>query len=236
MFDAIVIGARCAGSPTAMHLAKKGYKVLVVDRDTFPSDTVSTHALTGDSVPRLQSWGLMNRILATGLKPLKMTTFRAFGMAMENPYQDPLFGLNPRRYAIDTVLVEAAREAGAEVREGVSVQELLFERDTVVGIKGRQGTTTFEERAKIVVGADGKNSIVAKTMKPAEYNTHPGTTAFTPTGAMSRHGERVDDHRGESGLRLSDERRHRLPGRGIPRGHALRNVPQGSGEEHLRDV
>jgi len=44
-YDAIIVGARCAGSPTAMLLARKGYRVLVVDRATFPSDTVSTHVV-----------------------------------------------------------------------------------------------------------------------------------------------------------------------------------------------
>lgn len=177
MYDAIVIGSRCAGAPTAMHLARKGHKVLVLERDTFPSDTISTHAFTGDAVPRLTSWGLMDRVLATGLKPLHTITFRAFGAAIEQPLPDEAFGLNPRRYALDKVLADAAQEAGAEIRYGVSVQELLFDGDTVVGVKARAGNSSFEERATIVVGADGKGSIVARTVKPEEYNTHPGTTA-----------------------------------------------------------
>ncbi len=177
MYDAIVIGARCAGAPTAMHLARKGHSVLVLERDTFPSDTVSTHALTGDAVPRLVRWGLMDRVLATGLRPLRKITFRAFGMAMEQDLPEEAFGLNPRRYAIDKVLADAAAEAGAEIRYGASVQELLVEDGTVVGVRVRSGGSTVEERSAIVIGADGKNSIVAKTVKPEEYNTHPGTTA-----------------------------------------------------------
>jgi flavin-dependent dehydrogenase len=177
VYDAIVIGARCAGAPTAMQLARKGRRVLVLERDTFPSDTVSTHCLTGDAVPRLISWGLMDRVLATGLKPLRTITFRAFGAALEFPLPEEAFGLNPRRYAIDKVLADAAAEAGAEIRYGASVQELIVEDGTVVGVRVRSGGGTVEERARIVIGADGKNSIVAKTVKPEEYNTHPGTTA-----------------------------------------------------------
>ena len=51
MYDAIIIGARCAGSPTAMLLAQKGYKVLLVDKTGFPSDTPSTHFLSGGNAP-----------------------------------------------------------------------------------------------------------------------------------------------------------------------------------------
>jgi flavin-dependent dehydrogenase len=177
VYDVIIIGARCAGSATALHLARAGHRVLVLERDTFPSDTISTHALTGDAVPRLISWGVMDRVLATGVKPLRTTTFRAFGAVMENPLPENAYGLNPRRYAIDKVLSDAASEAGAEFRFGTSVQELLFDGDTVVGVRARSEVGPFEDRATIVIGADGKNSLVAKTLKPEEYNTHPGTTA-----------------------------------------------------------
>ena len=65
MFDVIVIGARCAGSPTAMLLARQGYRVLLVDRATFPSDTVSTHFIWPPGVACLKRWGLLERVLAT---------------------------------------------------------------------------------------------------------------------------------------------------------------------------
>jgi len=65
MFDAIVVGARCAGSPTAMLLARQGYRVLLVDRATFPSDTISTHFIWPPGVACLKRWGLLERVLAT---------------------------------------------------------------------------------------------------------------------------------------------------------------------------
>ena len=67
MYDAIIIGARCAGSPTGMLLARKGYRVLALDRSTFPSDIMSTHVVGGDAVARLEQWGLLDRVLATGV-------------------------------------------------------------------------------------------------------------------------------------------------------------------------
>jgi flavin-dependent dehydrogenase len=78
---------------------------------------------------------------------------------------------------IDKVLADAAVEAGAEVRFGTSVQELLVEGGAVVGVRVRSGDSSTEERATVVIGADGKNSVVAKSVKAEEYNTHPGTTA-----------------------------------------------------------
>jgi 2-polyprenyl-6-methoxyphenol hydroxylase-like FAD-dependent oxidoreductase len=61
-YDAIVVGARCAGSPTAMLLARQGYRVLLVDRATFPSDTVSTHVVHPLAVAALARWGLLERL------------------------------------------------------------------------------------------------------------------------------------------------------------------------------
>jgi flavin-dependent dehydrogenase len=65
-YDAIVVGARCAGSPVAMLLARKGYDVLVVDRATFPSDTISTHLVHPPGVAALKRWELLDRLVATG--------------------------------------------------------------------------------------------------------------------------------------------------------------------------
>src|SRR5215210_5855562 len=65
-YDAIIVGARCAGAPTAMLLARKGYRVLVVDRASFPSDTVSTHMIHAPGVAALQQWGLLDEVTQTG--------------------------------------------------------------------------------------------------------------------------------------------------------------------------
>src|SRR5262245_35343833 len=75
MFDAIIVGARCAGSPTAMLLARKGYRVLLVDRSTFPSDIMSTHYIHQPGVARLKRWGLLDRLIATNCPPITMGRF-----------------------------------------------------------------------------------------------------------------------------------------------------------------
>ncbi len=177
MYDAIIVGARCAGSPLAMHLARQGHKVLVVDRATFPSDTLSTHYITPDGVVRLQAWGLYDRIVATGVPVTHgvQRTSIALGVTIPpDPADAP--AICPRRTVLDQIFVEAAREAGAEVREGVLVESLIVEDGVVVGIRARKGDERIEERAKVVVGADGRDSFVARQVNPETYNEVEGTT------------------------------------------------------------
>jgi 2-polyprenyl-6-methoxyphenol hydroxylase-like FAD-dependent oxidoreductase len=175
-FDAIVVGARCAGSPTAMLLARKGYRVLVVDRATFPSDTVSTHLVHPLGVGALSRWGLLDRLTATGCPPIHTYCFD-FGpftiSGAPGTRQAPV-AYCPRRTILDKLLVDAAAEAGAEVREGFWVEEVLIEDGRTVGIKGRSkdGGSAIE-RARVVVGADGRHSLVAEAVRPERYDEKP---------------------------------------------------------------
>ncbi len=176
MYDAIIVGARCAGSPLAMLLARLGHKVLVVDRAKFPSDTLSTHFVTPDGVVRLSNWGLLDRVLATGCPPLHGMVQGMNGMVQGPNLDDPLT-LCPRRTILDNLLVEAAREAGAEVREGAIVESVIIEDGVARGIRGRVGDVQFEERASVVVGADGRESFVARQVNAPSYNEVEGTTS-----------------------------------------------------------
>jgi 2-polyprenyl-6-methoxyphenol hydroxylase-like FAD-dependent oxidoreductase len=72
MYDAIIVGARCAGAPTAMLLARKGYRVLLLDRATFPSDTISTHIIWSHGAEIMHRWGLLDRLAATGCPPVAL--------------------------------------------------------------------------------------------------------------------------------------------------------------------
>lgn len=175
-FDAIVVGARCAGSPTAMLLAQKGYRVLLVDRATFPSDTVSTHILHPLGVSALSRWGLLDRLVATGCPPIHTYAFDfgPFTIAGAPGTKEAPVGYCPRRTILDKLLVDAAAQSGAEVREGFAVEEVLIENGLVVGIKGRSkhgGSIT--ERAKVVVGADGWRSSVAEAVGADRYDEKP---------------------------------------------------------------
>jgi 2-polyprenyl-6-methoxyphenol hydroxylase-like FAD-dependent oxidoreductase len=172
-FDAIVVGARCAGSPTAMLLARKGYRVLVVDRATFPSDTVSTHIVHPLGVAALARWGLLDRLAATGCPPIHTYAFDfgPFTISGSPGTPDAPVAYCPRRTVLDKLLVDGAAEAGAEIREGFIVEEVLIEDGRVVGIKGRsQGGQTVAERASVVIGADGRYSLVAETVQGEQYN------------------------------------------------------------------
>ena len=178
MFDVIVVGARCAGSPTAMLLARKGYKVLLVDRATFPSDTISTHLVWPHGAEALKRWGLLDRLEQTSLSRIcRRMAFDVGPFVLRGTVPDAndgYGGLCPRRTVLDHLLVSAAAEAGAVVREGFSVEGLLFEGDRVVGISGRsEGGRTVEERARLVIGADGVHSMIAKAVRAPEYQARP---------------------------------------------------------------
>src|SRR6266852_5453545 len=112
-YDVVVVGARAAGASTAMLLARSGQRVLLIDRQPYGSDTLSTHALMRGGVLALHRWGLLDRVIAAGTPPVRRTIFR-YGdeeVAVDIRRQDGVDALYaPRRTVIDPILVDAARE------------------------------------------------------------------------------------------------------------------------------
>jgi 2-polyprenyl-6-methoxyphenol hydroxylase-like FAD-dependent oxidoreductase len=165
-WDVVVVGARVAGASTAMLLARAGLRVLVVDRARRGSDTLSTHALMRGGVVQLHRWGLLDRVAATGTPPVRRVTFHYGAESLPvslKPYAgvDALYA--PRRTALDALLADAAEDAGARVRHGTTVTDLAWDgAGRVVGVflRDRVGTARTE-RARLVVGADGRGSLVA---------------------------------------------------------------------------
>jgi 2-polyprenyl-6-methoxyphenol hydroxylase-like FAD-dependent oxidoreductase len=180
MYDAIIVGARCAGSTLAMLLARRNYRVLLVDRATFPSDTLSGHYIQPAGMATLKRWGLFDRVTATNAPLVYKNKFDlgAFALTGTPPAIDGVSaGYCPRRIVLDKILVDAAVEAGAELLESFSVQELLWERNRVVGLRGRtRNGSIVAERARIVVGADGMNSFIARAVKAETYREIPALT------------------------------------------------------------
>jgi 2-polyprenyl-6-methoxyphenol hydroxylase-like FAD-dependent oxidoreductase len=175
-FDVIIVGARCAGSTTAMLLARRGYKVLVVDRATFPSDTLSNHVVVPRGVASLARWGLLDRVAASGCPPIHTYAFNFGPLAITGSpgTAEAPVAYCPRRTILDKILVDAAAEAGAEVREGFSVEELLVADGRVAGVRGStKAGAGVTATAPLVIGADGRYSLVAKAVKPDVYNERP---------------------------------------------------------------
>jgi 2-polyprenyl-6-methoxyphenol hydroxylase-like FAD-dependent oxidoreductase len=181
MPDVIIVGARCAGAPTAMLLARLGHRVLLVDRATFPSDTISTHVVHPPAVAALARWGLLERLVATGCPLLEAYSFD-FGPVEVAGVPRAAAGLSaaycPRRTILDALLVDAATEAGAEVRQGFAVEEILFADGVVAGVRGRSRGGETVERARLVIGADGRHSVVAAAVRAPLYDERPSRTAM----------------------------------------------------------
>ena len=180
MYDVIVVGARCAGSPTAMLLARKGYRVLLVDKATFPSDTMSGHFIHSRGVACLKRWGLLEQLAATNCPAITRKTldFGSFSLVGSEPPSDGVaVQYAPRRTVIDQILVNAAVEAGAELREGFTVQKLLMDGERVTGIRGHHAQDEpVTEQATLVIGADGRRSLVAHAVQAPTYHSKPSFT------------------------------------------------------------
>jgi len=164
-YDAVVVGARAAGAATAMLLARAGLRVLVVDRSPAGSDTLSTHALMRGGVMQLHRWGLLDQIIAAGTPPVRRTTFTYANDRIDITIK-PSHGVDalyaPRRTVLDPMLAQAAADAGATVRYGTTVTDLLRHGDRVAGVRVRTSDGRDETiPAQLVIGADGIRSKVA---------------------------------------------------------------------------
>jgi flavin-dependent dehydrogenase len=224
MYDVIVIGARCAGAPTAMLLARQGHRVLLLDKAQFPSDTLSTHLVKPRGMAYLRRWGLRGRLTDAGTPVQQAFTFtregiclsgmpaadalhrclaHAHGMLPEEPQALPVEWACVRRRVLDAILVEAAASAGAEVRERFLLEEVLFEGGRVVGVRGRVGQSRVEERAQVVIGADGRRSTVARQVQAPVIAERPRCTftAYSYYAGIDTRGLRMPVHlRGRLGV------------------------------------
>ena len=183
MYDVIVVGARVAGASTALLLARRGLKVLAVDRAEFPSDTLSTHQVQVPGVARLGRWGILDGVVAAGTPPAATVRFDPGPVVLRGrfpEFEGASAVYSPRRTLLDKLLVDAARAAGAEVRERFAFDSLVFDGDRVTGIRGRSaGGGAVSETARLVVGADGRHSAVAKAVQAPAYHVKPAlSTAY----------------------------------------------------------
>jgi 2-polyprenyl-6-methoxyphenol hydroxylase-like FAD-dependent oxidoreductase len=157
-----------------MLLARKGHKVLLVDRATFPSDIPHGHFIYKGGPRRLKAWGLLDNILVSGCPPISkmILDMGDFPLAGEDLVVDGVaMGCGPRRKVLDKILVDAAVEAGAELREQFSVEAFTNDGDRLTGIRGRdtRGGTRAIEHGRIIIGADGRNSRLAQTVQAPVY-------------------------------------------------------------------
>jgi 2-polyprenyl-6-methoxyphenol hydroxylase-like FAD-dependent oxidoreductase len=179
-WDVIVVGARIGGAATALQLARRGHKVLLIDRNRFPSDTLSTHVIQLSGLKVLSELGLLEAVAATGAPPISNFKLQAGPLTLTGgavPAGEITETLCVRRTKLDTVLVDAARRSGVEVREHFTFLDVVAADSAVKGIRARSvDGRELIERARVVVGADGKRSHVARAVDAGTYETIPART------------------------------------------------------------
>ncbi len=170
--DVLIAGAGPAGAAAALRLAAAGLRVLAVDRARFPREKVCAEYMSPEGVRHLAGLGVLERVERQGGRAIRGTTVHAprgarltghFARAGYAPFRDT--GLSVSRRILDQTLVEAAREAGARIREDTTVVGVLREGDAVAGLAVRSGNGAVEElRARLTIGADGLRSLMARTI------------------------------------------------------------------------
>jgi 2-polyprenyl-6-methoxyphenol hydroxylase-like FAD-dependent oxidoreductase len=206
-FDVIVVGARVGGAVTARSLAERGHRVLLIDQARFPSDTVSTHLIHPPGMAALARWGLADAVLESGTPPvthyrLDLGPIVITGRPRGLPTARHAFA--PRRITLDAILVDAARHAGVEVREGVTMTDVLVDDGVVRGIRCRTRAGTCQERARVVVGADGVRSSVAAAVGAEVYHEVPAMSVlyYAYWSGLAREGSFDLINRGRRGFGL----------------------------------
>jgi flavin-dependent dehydrogenase len=182
MWDIIVVGARCAGSAVGLLAARAGLRVLLIDKAHLPSDTLSTHMIHESGIARMARWDpeLLARVRASGCPALTRSTTDLGHFAYEAdhwPIDGNSAGYCPRRTVLDPILAQAAVDAGCHLRTDATMTAVIRDGDRVVGIRTEtRGGGRHEDTARLVVGADGRSSAVARAVGAREYDTKPTTT------------------------------------------------------------
>jgi 2-polyprenyl-6-methoxyphenol hydroxylase-like FAD-dependent oxidoreductase len=169
-----------------MLLARRGYRVLLVDRASFPSDTVSTHLLHPPGVAALGRWGLLERLIASGCPPIHTYRFDfgPFALSGAPGTTEAPVAYGPRRTTLDQLLVEAAAEAGAEVRQGFTVTDVVVDGGRVTGVRGHgPNGRAVTEQARVVVGPTAATpGSPGPSSPPSTTRSHRCCAAPTATG------------------------------------------------------
>ena len=178
--DVVVVGARVAGAATAMLLARAGYDVALVDRSRPSRDTSSTHAIARGGVVQLDRWGLLDRVVATGAPEIRTVSFHHGGGVERRALKDRAgvdFLVAPRRYILDDLIARAAVDAGARLVTDTTVSGLLRDGSgRVVGVEAHdQDGIRRELTGRLVVGADGIRSLVARQVEAPLVQRHAPT-------------------------------------------------------------
>lgn len=201
--DVVIVGARCAGAATALLLARAGHDVVLVDRATFPSDTLSTHAIARGGVVQLVKWGLYDDVIASGAPPLRDIEFHDGEQVVRRRLKER-HGVDalvaPRRTVLDQILVDAAVAAGARLHTGITVTGVARADDgRVTGVRGRAPFGPVEITARTVVGADGLRSRIARSVE-APVVLQGRSTGSTHYAYVAGDWPALEYHLGEHGF------------------------------------
>lgn len=181
-FDVIVVGSRCAGAPLATLLARAGLKVAVLEQAVFPREVLSSHLMEADGLAFLKRLGVLGQVERTGVRFMRHTDTRLGDFRVDTPFplrfDDPGGAAFLRRHLLDSILAQAAAEAGADVRMGTKVVEVLWDAGRVCGVRAVHGDAETRLHAPVVVGADGRNSTVAYMCGSHRYNVNPNQRSY----------------------------------------------------------
>jgi flavin-dependent dehydrogenase len=176
-YDVIVVGARCGGAASALLLARRGYRVLLVDADKVPGDMpMSTHLIWPSGVRRLRDWGLLDQVIESQCPPVRTCLLDLGALRLVGdpvPAGDVWDSYAPRRFVLDRILLKAAVDAGVELRPDFRVDQLIWDGGTVRGVRQGSASNTISEHASVVVGADGRNSRVVQLVQSKTYDEVP---------------------------------------------------------------
>lgn len=174
MYDAVIVGARCAGAATGMLLARQGYRVLIVDQAAFPSDVrLSTHLIWHAGVDLLHKWGVLDALRRANCPPLTDFSLDLGELVLRGTPPGTQVGaaFAPRRVVLDQILLDAAVAAGAEFRPGLSFEDTVTDKGRVVGLAGKTADgQSVTLHTRLLIGADGRHSKVARTVGSPAYD------------------------------------------------------------------